>query len=187
MISRKTRRGIMALVLLTGVSFWAAREQGDEAPAPASGLDPRLNYVLHDFELQIYDLNGKTTLNMKAPVLSNDPLLELGTIENPLLVLHQQGITWNLTADSATITADKEHVELLGKVYVQRLELLTGNRVELNTSELKIEVTPQTASTFAPVSFFDGLNRMEAVGMQLDMKNDTFTLKQQVKAIYAVN
>jgi len=69
----------------------------------------------------------------------------------------------------------------------RRLDLLTGNRIELNTSELKIEVTPQTADTFEPVSFFDGLNNIDAVGMQLDMMNDTFKLKQQVKAIYAVN
>jgi len=187
MITRKTRRGIMILVLLTGVSFWATREQGDDAPEPITGLDPRLNYVLRDFELQVYDVNGKTTLNLKAPVLRNNPILELGTIENPLLVLHQQDITWNLTADSATITADKEHVELLGKVYVQRHELLTGELVELNTSELSIEVTPQTAKTFEHVSIFDGINSLNAVGMEVNMMNDTFELKQQVKAIYAVN
>lgn len=187
MITRKTRGGIIVLVLLTSISFWATREQQDDDPGPVTGLDPKLNYVLRDFELQVYDINGKATLNLKAPVLSNNPLLEMGTIENPLLILHQQDITWNLTADSATITADKEHVELLGKVYVQRLELKTGNTVELNTSELKIDVTPQTADTFEPISIFDGLNHIDAVGMHLDMLNDTFKLKQQVKAIYAVN
>ena len=187
MISRKTRRGIVTLVILTGISFWVAREQRDVAPKPLTGLDPKLNYVLRDFELQVFDANGKATLNIQAPVLSNDPVLEIGTIENPLMVLHQQDITWNLTADSATITADKEHVDFSGTVYVQRLELLTGNRVELTTSKVRVEVTPQTANTDAPVSLFDGYNRIDAVGMYLDMMNDTFQLKQQVKAIYAVN
>lgn len=187
MITRKTRRGIIALVLLTSISFWATREQRDDVTEPVTGLDPSLNYVLRDFELQTFDVNGKATLNLKAPVLSNDPELEIGTIENPRLILHQQEITWNMTADSATITADKEHVELSGRVYVQRLEIPGGNRVELNTSELKLEVTPQTASTVEPVSIFDGLNHIDAVGLQLDLKHDTFKLKQQVKAIYAVN
>ncbi len=187
MISRKTRRGIIALVLLTSVSFWASREQRDDAPEHVTGLDPKLNYVLRDFELQVFDANGKTTLNMQAPVLRNDPVLQIGTIENPRMVLQQQDITWNLAANSATITADKEHVELSGSVYLQRTELLTGNRVQLNTSEVKLEVTPQTASTIAPVSIFDGLNQIDAVGMYLDMTNDTFELKQQVKATYAVN
>lgn len=187
MITRKTRRGIIVLILLTGVSFWVSREQLDGKPDAVTGLDPKLNYVLRDFELQVFDEKGKATLSMKAPVLSNDPELEIGTIENPRLVLHQQDITWNLEADSATITADKEHVELSGSVTVLRLEPMTGNRAELNTSEIKVEVTPQTASTVEPVSLFDGYNQMDAVGMRLDMMNDTFQLKQQVKAIYAVN
>ena len=187
MITRKTRRGIIVLVLLTSFSFWAAREQQDDKTDPVTGLDTKLNYVLHDFELQVYDINGKTSFNIKAPVLRNNPLLEMGTIENPLMILHQQDITWNLTADSATITADKEHVELSGKVYMNRLELLTGNRIELNTSELKVEVSPQTADPLATLSFYNLLNNIDAVGMRLDMMNDNFILKQQVKAIYAVN
>ncbi len=187
MISRKTRRGIIALVLLTGVSFWAAREQREDVPQHVTGLDPKLNYVLRDFELQVFDAQGKATLNMQAPVLSNDPALEIGTIEKPQLVLYQQDITWNLTADSATITADKEHVELLGRVYLQRTGLLPSDRIELRTSEVELEVTPQTASTVEPVSLFDGINHINAVGMYLDMMNDTLQLKQQVKAIYAVN
>ena len=177
----------MAMVLLTGVSFWATREQREDDTAPVTGLDPKLNYVLHDFELQVFDQNGNATLNLKAPTLSNNPLLKMGRIENPTLVLRQQDITWNMTANSATITADKEHVELLGEVYVHRLETKTAHRVELNTSELKIEVVPQTASTEAPVSLFDGTNHMNAVGMSLNMMSDTFKLKQQVKAIYAIN
>jgi len=187
MISRKTQRGIFALVLLTSVSFWATREWRDDAAEPVTGLDPKLNYVLRDFELQVFDRNGKLTLNMQAPVLRNDPVLEIGTIENPLLVLQQQDISWELTADSAIITADKEHIDLSGSVYVQRLELLTGNHAEFNTSEVMVEVTPQTASTTQPVSLFDGRNHMDAVGLYLDMMNDTFQLKQQVEAIYAVD
>lgn len=187
MISRKTQRGIFALVLLTSVSFWATREQRDDTVKLVTGLNPKLDYVLRDFELQVYDTNGKATLNMQAPVLSNDPVLGLGIVENPVLVLQQQDITWELTADSATITADKEHVDLSGRVYVQRLEVLTGNHAEFNTSEVMVEVTPQTASTAQPVSLFDGRNHMDAVGLYLDMMNDTFQLKQQVEAIYAVD
>ena len=187
MITRKTRRGIIALVLLTGVSYWAAREQGDDIPEQVADFDPKLNYVLRDFELQVYGIEGNVVMNLKAPILRNNPSLQLGTIENPLLVLHREDITWQLEADSATITADKEHVELLGNVYVQRLEQITGSRLELNTSEVSIEVEPQTALSDKPVSLFDGLNQVDAVGMELDMMNDTFKLMQQVKAVYAAN
>ena len=187
MITRKTRRGIVVLILLTSFSFWVSREQIDETPEPVAGLDTRLNYVLHDFELQFYDENGLPTINMRAPVLRNNPELQLGTIERPVIRLNQADAVWDLTADTATVTADKEHVQMSGQVHVKRHELATDKRVELKTREVRIEVTPQTASTNQPVSMFDSYNQVNGIGLDLDMKANTFVLKQQVKATYAVN
>ena len=59
--------------------------------------------------------------------------------------------------------------------------------MEVDTREVQIEVKPQTASTDQAVYMFDGLNRASAVGVDLDMTTNTFVLKQQVKATYAVN
>jgi len=187
MITRKTRRGIVGLVLLTAVSFWVSRQQEIDIPDPVSGLDTKLNYVLRDFELQFFDENGLPTINMQAPVLRNDPELQQGTIEQPVLRLNQGNAIWDLDADTAIVTADKEHVKLTGKVRVQRFDLSSGNQVELHTSEVRIEVTPQTASTDEPVNIFNGPNHVSAIGLDLDMKANTFKLKQQVRAIYAVN
>lgn len=187
MITRKTRRGIVFLVILTTVSFWASRKQDTEVQQPVSGLDPKLNYVLRDFELQFFDDNGQATVKLSAPVLRNDPAMQLGTIENPVFKLVQPGTVWNLTSDSATVTADKEQVRLSGKVNILRHEPLTGKLAELNTEEVLIEVSPQTASTDKPVSIFDGHNQLNAIGLDLNMKTNTFMLKQQVKATYAIN
>jgi lipopolysaccharide export system protein LptC len=187
MITRKTRRGIVVLVILTAVSFWLSRKQDIYITEPVSGLDPKLNYVLRDFELQFYDENGQPTMNLQAPVLRNDPKLQLGTIEQPVIKLNRSGMVWRLGSESATVTADKEHVNLLGLVHVQRVDPATGNRVELNTRQVHIEVTTQIASTDQPVSIFDGYNQVDAIGFELDMKTDQFKLKQQVKAYYAIN
>lgn len=187
MITRKTRRGITLLVLLGVVTFWISRSQDDTNPVPVAGLDPKLDYVLRDFELQFYDENGQPTINMRAPILRNNPKLQLGTIEQPVIRLNQGDAVWDMMAETATVTADKEHVQLLGQVLVKRNEPASGNWVELSTREIQIEVTPQTAVTDQPVSMFDGLNRMDAIGLELDMKTKTYILKQQVRATYAVN
>ena len=187
MITRKTRRGIAGLILLSAVSFWLSRSQDIVNPAPVAGLDPKLDYVLRDFELQFFDEYGKPTMNMRAPVLRNDPELELGTIERPVIKLNHDNAVWNMTADTATVTADKEHVQLIGQVYVRRNEPASGNWVELNTREVHIEVTPQTAVTDQPVSMFDGVNRVNAIGLELDMQAKSYLLKHQVRATYAVN
>jgi len=187
MITRKTRRGLIALVLLTALSFWIASRQDNETPQPIAGMDTKLNYVLHEFELQFYDEEGQPAINMRAPVLKNDPKLQLGTIEHPVIKLNQPGAVWNLTSDSATVTDDKEHILLSGQVHVQRREPAYGNWVELDTREVQIDVTPQTARTNEPVNMFDGYNRFSAIGLDLDMNTNTFILKQQVKGTYAVN
>ena len=187
MITRKTQRGIFLLVLLTTVSFWAGRKLDTEFQEPVAGLDPKLDYVLRDFELQFFDEGGQPTMTLQAPVLRNDPELQLGTIEKPVFKLNQPGVTWNLTAESATVTADKEHVQLTGRVNILRHEPLTGALAELNTEEVRIEVTPQIASTDKPVHIFDGFNHLRAIGLDLDMTTNTFMLKQQVEATYAAN
>jgi LPS export ABC transporter protein LptC len=187
MITRNTRRGILALVLLTTVSFWVNRLQHTDAPEPVADLDPKLNYVLRDFELQFFDENGNPTINLQAPVFRNDPDKKLGTIEKPAMKLNQPEFVWDLTADAATVTADKEHVQLLGQVHVKRQELVTGSWVKVETREVKIEITPQTATTNEPVNVYDGQNQASAVGLELDLKSNTFYLKEQVKATYAVN
>ncbi len=187
MITRKTRNGIITLVALTSVSFWLSQSQTETKQAPVSGLDTKLNYVLRDFELQFYDENGQPTMNLMAPLLRNDPKLEVGTIENPVMKLNQADIIWNLKADLATVTNDKEHVELLGAVHVRRQEPANGSWLTVDTREVKIAVTPQIATTNEAVTISDGINRLDAIGLELDMLSGTFHLKQQVRATYAVN
>lgn len=187
MITRKTRNGMTILIVLGAVTFWLSRSQDIDKPAPVAGLDPELNYVLRDFELQFFDEFGQPTINMQAPILRNDPKLQLGTIESPVVKLNQADAVWDMMADTATVTADKEHVQLIGKVNVKRNEPATGRWVELNTQEVAIEVTPQTAVTDQPVRMFDGYNQVDAIGLELNLKTKTYTLKQQVKATYVVN
>jgi LPS export ABC transporter protein LptC len=85
------------------------------------------------------------------------------------------------------VTADKEHVQLIGQVNVIRQESLSGYQMELDTRDVQVEVTPQTAQTTQPVHMTDGQNYVTAIGLGLDLKANTFSLKQQVKATYAVN
>lgn len=187
MITRKTRRGIIGLVILTVVSFWGGRDETDEDLTPVSDVDPKFNYVLRDFEIQFFDEQGQPALSMKAPLLRNDPDVELGTIDQPVVKLHQADAIWDLTAETATVTADKEYIQLIGQVNIQRQERESGKWSELNTENVSVEVTPQTATTDMPVKVFDGNNHVSGIGLDLDMKTNTFSLKQQVRATYAIN
>ncbi len=175
------------LLVLAGISMWVSRDNVDDTQRPQSDVDTNFNYVLRDFELQYFDEAGQPALNLRAPVLRNDPDMQLGTIEQPVVKLYQPGLVWDLQADVATVTADKEHINLGGQVNIQRQQVETGRRTRLNTMDVQIEVTPQTAHTDALVEVFDGFNHMSGVGLDMDMQANTFALKKQVKATYAVN
>lgn len=187
MITHKTYQGFAVLLILAGISMWASRDKVDDNEQPQSGVDPNFNYVLRDFELQYFDENGQPSLNLRAPVLRNDPDMQLGTIEQPVVKLYQPGLVWELQADLATVTADKEHIILNGEVNIQRQQDETGRRTRLNTTDVKIEVTPQTATTDALVEVFDGFNHISGSGLDMDMQANTFELRKQVKATYAIN
>ncbi len=187
MITGKTGRGIISLALLAVISFWIGREQGTDVAAPVTGLDPRLNYVLREFDLQIFDESGRPAFSLRAPVLRNDPALKLGTIERPVISILDQGAIWDVTADNATMTADRKHVHLWGGVLVKWRNSASGKRSEFQTDEIEMEITLRTASTDQEVSLSDGRNHINAIGMNLDMKKGSYTLKQRVQGTYAVN
>ena len=88
--------------------------------------------------------------------------MQIGTIERPVMRLNQGEIVWDLTAEMATVTADKEHVQLLGQVHVERHEPASGHRMQVDTREVQIEVTPQLATTDQAVNMSDGNTREPA-------------------------
>jgi lipopolysaccharide export system protein LptC len=48
-----------------------------------------------------------------------------------------------------------------------------------------LNVTPRTASTDAHVTIAQNSDRLEAMGMKLDMKTDSYELLDKVRARYA--
>ena len=187
MMTGKTRKGFVVMLVLAGITSWMAQDEVDISQQQETDVDPNFNYVLRDFELQYFDDNGEPSMILRAPVLQNDPSMELGTIEKPVVRLYQPGLIWDLQADLATVTADKEHVSLDGDVNIQRQETATGRLTQVDTKNVDLEVTPQTATTDELVEVFDGFNRLSGTGLDVDMMANTFEIRTQVKATYATN
>jgi lipopolysaccharide export system protein LptC len=185
-MTRKSRQGVVLLVFLTLFSFWLSRRHQEHAPPPMNGLDPSLDYMLQNFELQIFDTKGVPLLNLRAPLLRNNPAVKLGTIRQPVIALKKRDANWSLVAESATMTEDRQHIHLFGHVNVERVETATGQRAQMDTSEIEVQVDAQTASTTKFVSITEGRNRLQARGLELDLKSGEFRLKHDVKARYEV-
>jgi LPS export ABC transporter protein LptC len=160
--------------------------RGTDGPVgtPYSGIDTRLNYALHDFEGHLLDDKGQISLEIFSPVLRKNALSEVGTIERPVVRIQQGNEEWYIEAESAIITADREDLLLHGDVNMVRTNIITAETLEISTRDVKLKVTPRTAKTDALVTLVQSGDRLDAVGMNLDMMTNSYELLDDVRAHY---
>jgi LPS export ABC transporter protein LptC len=185
-IQRRTRRGIILLAALAALSWVLSREQGETTERPVSKLDTRLNYALYDFDGRLLNIDGAVNLEIQAPVLRSNARSGVGTVESPEIRIQKEGERWYITSESAIITADREHVSLMGDVYLTRRKELTGQLLEISTKDIMLNVTSKTASGESRVSIKQDNDSLDAVGMRLDMISNSYELHHDVQARYEI-
>ncbi len=180
----RTWRGILLLALLALLSWQLSRKPLDTTGGEVGPPDLKLNYALYDFSGHLLDEQGRVKLDIAAPVLRNDAESGVGTIESPEIRIQQESDRWYITAESAIVSADRETVNLTGAVNLARLDELTDQVLEIKTSEVVLHITPRIAMTDAGVSVRQSGDRLDAVGMRLDMINERYELLHDVRANY---
>ena len=185
MIRRRTWQGIGLLTVLATLSWFGARGRHEPPAKPFDDLDTRLNYALWDFSARILNEHGQVNYQIDAPILRNNASTQIGTVENPHISIRQENDEWYIVADSAIITADREHVTLAGNVDLRRENPLSGGPLQIQTRDVILNVKPKTARTDAAVTIAQNGDQLEAVGMRLDLKTDSYELLHEVRARYA--
>lgn len=186
MITRRTRRGIMLMSLVAIFTAIVARKPADMAVNPLKEVDTQLNYAMYEFRGTLLNDEGEINLEVEAPVLRNNAGSGVGTIERPHIRIRQADTRWNIEAESAIITRDQEYVSLMGRVKLNQRDSVTGQQLYIDTRDAMLNVTPRTASTESEVRIRQLNDRLDAVGMNLDMAAETYELLDQVKAHYEV-
>jgi lipopolysaccharide export system protein LptC len=180
----KTWRGILLLALLALLSWQLARRPAETTESPLDKPDIRLNYALYDFSGRLLDHQGKVRLRIASPELRNDAATGIGTVDSPEIHIQQEDDRWYITAETAVISANREIVNLHGSVNLSRHDELTDQTLEITTTDVVLHVTPRTAMTDAAVSMRQQGDRLDAVGMRLDMVNENYELLNEVTAHY---
>ena len=185
MIRRRTRHALLLLAFLAILTWLGGHGRIEPKAEPFADLDTRLNYALWDFHAQLLDDEGLVQLEINAPMLRNNASTQVGTVENPRIRVRQENDEWHISSDSAIITADREHVSLIGHVDFLRQSKIHADRLEIRTRDVMLNVTPRTASTEASVTLVQNQDRLEANGMKLDMKANSYELLDKVRGSYA--
>lgn len=184
MVPARTKRGIAVLSVLLAISIWASRQYGPEEADPIEGLDTRFDYTLNNFQLRMYDEDGKPSVTIAAPRLANDAATGIGTIDQPELVVVHEGALWNIMADSATVSDDQEIVNLNGTVLLNRGPRPGITALDITALNVTLKVTPKQAHSAAAVQVNEPGAQLSGIGFELDMTNDQYTLLSDVKGVY---
>jgi len=186
-IRRRTAQGIYVLTALAIGSWLLIRDADRPDERPDNGIDTQLNYALHDFEGHLLNDLGQVTVEISSPVLRKDAASEVGTIEAPVVRIQHEDDQWYIEAESAIIASDREHVSLQGYVNILRTNKITGETLEIITQDVMLEVTPKTASTDSLVTLVQSGDRLDAVGMNLDMTTNSYELLDDVRGHYEIH
>lgn len=185
MIPGKTRKMIALLALLAATSLWLARNRDEAANGPLDDLDTRLDYALWDFSAKLLNEKGEISVQIDAPILRNHAASQIGTVENPHIRIRQDQAEWIITADSAIITADRAFVSMAGSVNMLRRGDTPRGSMEIQTRDVMLNVTARTAVTESAVSIHENGDSVDALGMTLDLNDESYQLLEQVRAQYA--
>lgn len=185
MISRRTRYGILALMTLAILTGVIARQiPVPVATGPVDRVDTRLNYAIYEFSGQLLNDDGSVNVEIDSPLLRSNARSGVSTVISPEIRLRQAEERWKISAESAIITADREFVSLQGNVLLNHRNRATGESTDIRTRDVLLHLTPKTAETDAAVSIRQAGSRLDAVGMRLDLAQETYELLEKVIAHY---
>ncbi|GEM_PF-793935 len=186
MMSHRTRRGIILLGSLCLVSFWASRQDDGDGSDPIQGLDPRMDYALDNFEMLAFDERGLPAITLWAPRLANDAATGIGTVDEPRAELHHDGFRWNIVATQATVSSDREVIHFTGDVRMVRESGEPSDHLEIESSEVTLEVTPRLAWSEQVVDVADPAGNMTARGFRVDMLTNHYHLESEIAGTYEI-
>jgi LPS export ABC transporter protein LptC len=179
-----TRRAILYLAIAAVGSYLATRDVKQELQPPVADVDTRLNYALFDFDAMLLDQQGKLAMTIEAPLLTNNAISGIGSVTEPRIFVRENGNEWNIRANSAVVSADREFVSLTGEVNLVRYNALDNDTLQIDTRDLLMAVTSRTATTDSRVTMRHAGDRLAATGMKIDMIREQYELLNEVSAVY---
>jgi LPS export ABC transporter protein LptC len=97
----------------------------------------------------------------------------------------QSDVPWTVNADTATIHADEQRVQLEGHVIAISREGFSGNDTEIRTQYLEIHPEEFIAETDERVQIRIGARSLTATGMLASLKDNQVKLKSNVRGKFA--
>lgn len=174
---------LLAGALLSGWALWIQRDR-DEATGPTG---KRPDYVLHDFQLTVLDVDGKEAFTLAAPRLERDPDVKTMDIATPLFQIPPKtgsgASAWQVRSQTGWVGAKGEEVRLRGNVRAESTNA-DGEPVKIATEQLNVFPEAKRATSAARVTVTQPGLILNGRGLEADLDAKRITLQNDVKARY---
>ncbi len=173
------------LLTLTGLTFWLryVTEQPEIRHDGKHRHDP--DYIVYDATLRKVGQTGTLEYTLKADVVHHYPDDDTLDLFKPNLVYmsSQKSPTVTVTADNAHVSDDNERIDLYGNVYIHRAATRKDAAMIGTTSTLTVFPNKEKAFTKAPVLVTQGGSWAKGIGLQMDMRAETYVIESQARAM----
>ena len=175
----------MVLALLAALTLWLDRAvQPPASPRDGSTRhDP--DYIVENFVAVRTGVDGAPLHQLEAIRMTHYPDDNTTHLEKPKLVTFESGrAEMTIVANTALVSIEGRTVDFNGDVRAVRAAAKNRSELVLTTEHLHVIPDDHIARTDAPVTVVDANTKLSAVGLELNDRSKTVTLKSRVRGTY---
>ncbi len=172
---------ISLFLLFAAVLLWQKLSSDEQVDTPTRTSDTELpGYYLQESELVRFNTAGEPLYTIKAERIQEN-------LEDQSLKLSELSIVygankldqWQITADSATLPADRKNILFKGNVLAK--QLASSNQASFRSNTLDYDIEKELLTTNDRVTARQGAQQISANGMTLNIKSEKVKLHSNVK------
>lgn len=181
-MSSRSTVTLVLLAILAGLSFTLTQRQDDDMPDAREPLPE--GYYLSGTRLESIGEDGVRRYELRAERIDQRPSADAIDLSDLQLDYGNDNNLWRLSAATGRMPASSEHIDLAGGVTAELLNAPAHGATRLKSERMFVDIEGETASTDDPVTVeFDG-GTLQAVGLDVDLSDESIQLRSQVRGVF---
>ncbi len=177
--------GFAALAAIASASWYLARFDTDNGTAVDSQSQGPLGYYMRNADIAIMDGDGRMLYRIFARAVEQRPTENLTVLSDVAIVYSPLAeVPWEIRADSGEIPDAQRYLDLSGSVELATTEAATGETTLIQAPRIRLAPDDYLATTDGDVSVSLGSERLQAIGMIADLKDDYLELESSVHGFF---
>lgn len=178
---------LLVVVGIAATSSWLLKRVDTEPFDILKPVAHNKDYFLTNFDATVMDKAGKPHYNLKGNYLEHFPDDDSIDIVKPKIKMFREKLApWNVHSEKARVVDKGKLIHLNGKVSMYRLAGKDEPKINLDTSNLTINLNTDYAETKDIVIIQTEKHRLKAVGMRVYLAEGRLELLSKVTGVYDV-